>query len=188
MTSRMRHLHTALLTALALVLGCSRNEAEEPLGSVAVAPGPPTPTPSVSRPQRSPLSLAVNGPASVVAPSEIELTIVLHRLWNTPDPVVLSVDLPPGALLVSGAASETLAPSSQPHTRSLRIKLERVPSADLVVRADLDGRAYGAHARAVYRFGRPEPKLARPAGSVVMIGGRPVGKVIPLSPAPGSVQ
>ncbi len=182
MTSRMRHLPAALLTASALVLGCSRNATEEPLDSVTVAPSPQTPAPSASRPQRSPLSLTVNGPASVTAPSEIELAIVLDRVWNTRDPVVLRVDLPPGALLVSGSPSETLAPSSHPHTRSLRIKLERVPSADLVVRADLEGRGYGAHARAVYRFGRPEPKLTRPASSVVVIGGRPVGKVIPLSP------
>jgi hypothetical protein len=182
MTSRMRHHHTVLLTAFALVLGCSRDEAEEPHGSVTAAPGVETPVASASRPRRSPLSLAVKGPSRVTAPSEIELTIVLHRLWDTPDPVVLTVDLPPGARLISGATSETLAPSSQPRARSLRIELERVPSADLVVRADLGGRGYGAHSRAVYRFGRPEPKPANPAGSVVVIGGRPVGKVIPLSP------
>jgi hypothetical protein len=187
MKSRMRFLHSALLAAFALVLGCSRNDVEEPVASTRATPTAEKPAASASRPQRSPLSLAVEGPSSVTAPSEIDLTIVLHRLWNTLDPVVLSVDLPPGARLISGSTSETLAPSSLSPTRSLRIKIDRVPSADLVVRADLGGQAYGAHARAVYRFGRAEPKLAQPAGSVVAIGGRPIGKVIPLPPASGAV-
>ena len=187
MTPRMRNFQTVLLSALALALACSRNEPEEQLGSTQAEPGGRAPAASSSRPQRSPLSLVVDGPSSVAAPSEIDLTIRLQRLWTTPDPVVLTVDLPPGALLVSGSTSETIAPTFFAQSRTLRIKLERVPSADLVVRADLGGPAYGAHARATYRFGRPEPKLPQPAGTVVVIGGRPVGKAIPLSSTSGSV-
>jgi hypothetical protein len=169
-----------------LLLGavaCASNAPDENVAERAPGGEPvvnrPTTEPPSRRTERVPLTIAIDGPEVVAPNSEIELTLRVMRRWATSEPVELSVKLPSGVSLIEGELAATLSPTAS-GTRRLRLRIDRVPDQDLDVRADLAGLAYGAHARAAYRFGRPLPKLARPASTPVVIGGRTRGRAIAI--------
>jgi hypothetical protein len=181
----------ASLACAAACVGCSTGSQEDDRSNPAAPPtrSPAVPIGSNERGQRSrdraPLVVTVDGPASVSAGSTIELSVGIERRWATSDPVELAVRVPDGARLIDGASTEILDPAVASVARKLRLYVERVPEADLIVRADLSGTAYGAHAVGTYRFGRPEPRLSVPPGRPVVVRGRTIGKAIPI-PASGS--
>jgi hypothetical protein len=125
----------------------------------------------------------VRGPSTTTAPGDVELAITISRPRPNDVPLEVGVGLPDGASLVAGLARETITDrTSTEIVRLLRIHLDRLPASDLIVTVDLRGVAFGAHATAAYRFGRPEPKLTTQTSGPGMHtpAGKPLGAPIPL--------
>lgn len=100
-------------------------------------------------------------------------------------PLMLRVTVPEGVRFVRGEASLSL-PSAQrsPVTEyEYELAYERVPDTDVLLSVDGDGASMGVHARAAFRFGRPEPlgPMPTPEGPPLVIGGRNFGSAIPAA-------
>jgi hypothetical protein len=112
----------------------------------------------------APYVLELEGPDTVDAGSTVTLTATLDVRAHGLPLIELAVQLPEGATLLSGQATERiLEPAVGSLTRTFEIAIEDIPRGDVSVVAEItrpDGLA-GAHARRTYRFGRAEPK-ARP--------------------------
>jgi hypothetical protein len=135
-----------------------------------------------ARPQRAPLVVSVSAKGRVERGGDLDLTITLDRV--APGAATrLSVELPPGATLVSGLQVQDVPGDSTHAERSLRVHLAgNIPASDIHIVADTAGTGYGAHATTAYRFGRPDPVLAQPArtGAPVLVHGSNLGKPIEL--------
>ena len=86
------------------------------------------------------------------------------RWFNVLNPAKLShLTVPPGALLVNGAARFQLTPADgMTPTRRIRLRVTKIPATDFIVDAEIGDATWGAHARKFYRFGRQEPALSDP--------------------------
>jgi hypothetical protein len=129
----------------------------------------------------APLTLSVSGPEAVHAGQRITLDVTIHRRGLAGAPIQLATTLPAGATWVAGALTEII-PDDGAHVVTRRIELQlgsAVPAGDVVVTMDVTGAAGGLHATAVYRFGRPEPRLPTPRFEPHPLGGR-VRHAVPL--------
>ena len=98
--------------------------------------------PARAEPMAPPLTLHLSGPKAVAAGAALTLTL----------------DLPEGVTLLSRRPNEPIVDARNPRlVRTLRVRVDRLPTADLVVTADSRTSTFGVHATARYRFGRPDP-------------------------------
>ncbi len=101
-------------------------------------------------------------------------------------PLTLTVTVPNGVRIERGAASTLLPPATQEPTLELEYELSfaHTPDEDVTLSVDGDTDAMGLHARAPYRFGRPEPEGPRPvaSGPAIVLGGLNLGRAVPASP------
>lgn len=164
----------------------------------------PTASATPAPPASSAESIAHDGPRSVartisaapvqidiarprgapVAGGALELDVTIERRLPSTAPMVLEVEVPAGARLVEGRSVELVTDRATRVTRRLELALDSVPERDLVVRLDVQGGNFGAHAEAAYRFGRPEPKLPdvpRVARPIELYGGS-LGQPVKLDP------
>lgn len=74
-------------------------------------------------------------------------------------PLTFTLDLPPGATLVAGAAQSTTGPlaAGESVRREWTVRYTQTPATDAVLKVDGAGSAMGFHGAAPYRFGRAEP-------------------------------
>lgn len=166
-----------------VTLGCnSREPAPRPEPAVASAPAA---APAEQKPQlgphKSPVTVRLSGPEQVVAGQDIEVVAdIEQRAGNVP--VKLELQLPDGVRLVSGDAQELLPAGNGKLQRRFLVHVDRVPTTDIEVLADTTSTSFGAHAKSVYRFGRPEPRFAEPprTDKPLTVGGREVGRPIKL--------
>lgn len=105
-------------------------------------------------------------------------------------PLALTLTVPRGVRVEHGEVAATLPPAAQRPDLELDyvLSFEGVPADDAVLAVDGESAAMGVHARAVYRFGRPEPLGTRPVanGPAITFGGSNLGpSVMVPRPAPG---
>ena len=149
----------------------------------------PAPASAVSRPHtteaaRAPLVIRLEAPSAPPRPGErVALRLHVLRPGGLPGAVELRVALPAGATLVEGDLAATLADDGAAETiRPYVLAVgPTLPEGEVTFTASLRGPNFGATAREVYRFGRPE--ATRPRGD-----GRPVlglpADAIRLEPPP----
>ena len=146
-----------------------------------------------AEPMAPPLTLHLSGPKSVAAGDELTLTLELRRPVPNAVPILLDVTLPAGVTLLSKPPGAPIVDARTPRlVRTLRVRVDRVPAAALVVTADSRTSTFGVHATARYRFGRPDPTTPAPAPKVALrtreaaVIGRPVmlPRTAPISPQP----
>jgi hypothetical protein len=132
----------------------------------------------------SPLTIVLEGPVNVNRASTVLLSVTISR---TPailqTPIDLTIALPEGVHLVSGALEENVsAESSTEVVREYVIEIGEIPLDDVVVTANIVQPSWGVYATAKYRFGRPEPKLPQPVrqGRELKVQGRSLGVPIPI--------
>ena len=155
-------------------------------GAGAQPAAPPSTTASAPAPHpsmRVPIVVEASGPDRVAAGQEIEVVVRIRR--NAPNalPIQLAVAIPAGVVPLAGALNDKIVDDTSPLLeRRLKLRVDRVPSQDLVVTLDQKAADYGAHATAAYRFGRPEPKLPtmRRSADSPKVEGRSLGTPIPL--------
>jgi hypothetical protein len=126
----------------------------------------------------------MQGPDSVVAGQDITLVAEISQHVGDRAPVTLNLKLPAGVRLMEGSASETLPPGNSKLERRFVVHIDKVPSEDIELSADVQNPAFGARASGAYRFGRAQPKLAEPARTSqdTVVGGKNLGRPIELKP------
>lgn len=166
-----------------VALGCNSAEpAPRPEPALAKTPAA---APAEQKPQmgphKSPVTVKLSGPEQVVAGQDIEVIADIEQRAGSV-PVTLELQLPDGVRLVSGEAEELLPAGNGKLQRRFVVHVDRVPTSDIEVVADTSSSSFGAHAKSVYRFGRPEPRFAEPprSGKPLTVGGREVGRPIQL--------
>jgi hypothetical protein len=134
-------------------------------------------------PHRSPVTVKLVGPQQVGAGQDIEVVAEVEQFVGA-SPVELTLLLPEGAHLVSGASFEALPSGDGKLVRRFVVHLDRVPTTDIEVEASTSNAAFGARAKSAYRFGRPEPRFAEPPRTArpVIVSGKNLGKPIQLKP------
>ncbi len=143
-----------------------------PIGTPALCPE--------ERPD-SPLTLTVSGPDKRVR-GEVVVQVAIERARPDAIPLTLRYDLPAGVTLAGKSSERIIDATNRVIVRELRLKVTRPPKADLVVTLDAHTPAYGMHATAVYRFGRPAP-VAPPLARMAPLygpGGRLIGQPIQI--------
>lgn len=170
MKSRVLQSLAALLTVLPLA--CHRTVSPAPETSVYESR-------EVENP-RVPVSVAWD--AATLEQDRVRLTARIDRRVELIEPLEVSIRVPEGARLVKGEERFFVPAGAPVEVLALPIEVafEKIPEGDLILVADVQTRAYGVHAEAVYRFGRPEPTGPRPtpSGPAIEIGGRKIGKAI----------
>lgn len=147
-------LPVSLLVAL-LSLAC------EPRQTLETTPsrGPAAP-PKIHQDAQPPLRLQVRGPSRVLPGETISVDLQIE-VQQPEETVEWSLDVPPGVSLEQGRQQEKIPPGmGNLIQRHLTLRVETIPSEDLVVRATQHGASWGAQAQKSYRFGRPEPALS----------------------------
>ncbi len=108
----------------------------------------------------------------------------LERVNALAMPFVMTLEVPPGATVVSGRTRLTLLPNAEPVlvTETITFHFEAPPPGDAVLKLDGDSGAMGFHFKVPYRFGRPVHAEQPPAatGPAVKLGDRNLGPSIPL--------
>lgn len=132
---------------------------------------------------KAPVTLAVEGPPSVVAGSTI--TVEVRITFNGPAvPLNIAVNVPGGTRLVGGLVKEALATNSSEVVRRYDLAVDAVPAQDFAV--VVQGQSGGTSVRAeqFYRFGRPAPRLSDPprAPRPLTVPGQDLGTPIQLPP------
>lgn len=174
----MRPLFPLLALSSLLALACTHSQAP----SAPAAPPAPAEPPATAR-LLPPLQLSWEQ-RSLTA-TEAVLVAHVKRLAALPMPVLLRLEVPAGATLVSGRRERVLEPNSEPGevTETVTLSFAAVPATDLVLLADAESKAAGFHFSATYRFGReepPPPPAAQPAGPALKKGDRALGPSVPL--------
>ena len=182
---RYRELHW--LWILALVVGC--NETKEPQAMpqtqprpAQAGPNPPNYQPEQSRVGRVPFVVTLNAPNQVADNSTFNMDVQIQADNPMATPTMISLQLPPGAVLQSGNPQEQL--SSLPSgltTRSYQIHVQARPTPETPIRVIVDMRSpdgsFGSHAERTYPAAPaaqtttpsnvPPPPMARPGGPVM---------------------
>lgn len=110
-----------------------------------------------------PLQMTIEGPSQVAPQSAVEITLRIARIDLTSAPMTLKVRLPPGARLIRGLEVETIVDERSPRIeRTFHLQIGSVPHEDVSFELLQGVGQLVTRAEAVYRFGRPEPKLAVP--------------------------
>lgn len=187
--------HSSRLLCLISVLACGAcHESAPPGPSPQSSPQPPVTTDSVPGaaasnveapafgPHRSPVTVKLLGPDQVSAGQDIEVVAEVEQFIGTGAAVQLHLQLPAGAHLLSGTETELLPAGNGKLTRKFVVHLDQVPATDIQVFATTQNKSFGARATSVYRFGRPEPRLAEPprASSPLIVSGKNLGNPIQL--------
>ncbi len=180
------HLFSGLALGLVLTACRGAEPAPERQPAVSTPPAPALAAPQAPQmgPHQSPVTVKLVGPEQVSAGQDIEVVAHIERRAGSAAPVSLNLQLPEGARLVSGDASELLPSGNGTLERRFVVHLDRVPTTDIEVVAETSSASFGARAKSVYRFGRPEPRFAEPPRSQksLKVGGRDVGRPIQLQP------
>jgi len=185
----MKHTSRILYFAALSLSAC--HESTQPAPSTQSSPPLATPesAPSAAQdpvlgPHRSPVTVKLLGPEQVSAGQDIEVVAEVAQFVGSNAAVQLHLQLPAGARLVSGNETEQLPSGNGKLTRRFVLHLDTVPLSDIEVFATTKSNSFGARAKSVYRFGRPEPRLADPprAGSPLVVSGRNLGNPIQLKP------
>jgi len=172
---------TTLLAILALLAPASCWAKPKPLAS-----GIGATTDREASPGRAPVVVRVSGPEHVAAGDLFDIKVVVERRRGDA-PITLTVTPPPGTTLVQGQAVEILSGTEASTERTFKVDCKgKVPLQDLLVSAHGSGPGWGVHATGAYRFGRPEPQLARSprSGAPIVVHGRNLGRGIPLGATP----
>ena len=156
----------------------TRSSPPRPTGAQVLAAGEPSHAPT------SPLE--VSWVPQQVSDTRAVLRARIERSPRLTLPLALRVALPPGVQMVRGTASVSLPPGTQQTVSEYEYELvyTGMPATDVVLTVDGDSESMGVHARAAYRFGRPEPEgpLPQPSGPPLMIGGRNFGSPVNATP------
>ena|GEM_PF-2321551 len=203
----MKLINSTVLLLTALALACSSSKSNAPAAPTSPAPQSdeaatrtqtptPSPTAALVRPApaenteaqehsaalEAPFHLAVEGPKTVLAGTEIEIGIKISVNRPLNGPLNLTASLPAGATLVAGSERETFTNLARGLTeRRLRLRLEQVPSTDLLVKLSYRGPTSGATAKKRYRFGRTASTKPIPRNRVIKgMGGVRLGAPVPL--------
>ncbi len=100
-------------------------------------------------------------------------------------PLTLHVAVPDGVRVIRGEISRALPSVQQTPVSEYEYELtyDRLPDTYVLLTVDGDGESMGVHARAAFRFGRPEPlgPMPTPEGPPLVIGGRNFGSAIPAT-------
>lgn len=178
---------TACLLAAAWLGACHDAAPPEPTSAVA----PPVSARSAPQapelgPHKSPVTVALHGPAQVSAGQDFELLAEVEQLAGSQAQVSLTLQLPEGVRLVSGQTSELLPSGNGKLLRRFVVHVDQVPSADIEAVASTQSMSFGARAQSAYRFGRPEPRFRAPERpeKALRVGGKDVGRPILLHPKP----
>ena len=159
-------MNKAILVALATCWACARGPQPEPV--LAESPRAPLTVDWVVKEQRGDRLVIV---ARVNRAAPIRL------------PIAVSIEVPADVEVVSGPTRFTIESGDAIGVFDTELVLEThgTPAGDLVLRADVEGTDFGAHAKRAYRFGRPAPKEAVPkaTGPSLDIGGRDFGPSVP---------
>lgn len=110
----------------------------------------------------APLSLSVEGPATVNPGDELTLKVTLLGHLPPGATTDLRLTLPDGVKLLDGAEAEQ--PMHAGETRLVHVRVDTPPEArqPLIATASLQGDGFGVTSRGHYRFGHAAPKLAQP--------------------------
>ncbi len=186
--------HPLRILCLVGVVACGAcHESAQPAPSPQSLPQPPAaaetaPAASpnaedpVLGPHRSPVTVKLLGPDQVSAGQDIEVVAEVDQFVGSNAGVQLHLQLPEGAHLVSGSETEQLPSGNGKLTRKFVVHLDKVPTTDIEAFATTKNYSFGARAKSVYRFGRPEPRLAEPAraASPLVVSGKNLGQPIQL--------
>lgn len=170
-----------LLAILALLAPASCSAKPKPLASGTGAATEPEGSPG-----RAPVVVRVSGPEHVASGDVVDIRVVVERRHGDA-PITLMVTPPPGTTMVQGQAVEILSGTESRAERTFKVECkDKVPVQDLLVTAHGSGPGWGVHATGAYRFGRPEPQLARSprSGAPIVVHGRNLGRGIPLGATP----
>lgn len=175
------HTTSLILAAVLMLAGCQR-PVNTPANGMPDSPKP--------HDEQSEASLSHNpGPPVVVEWEEKSLDANSAHVIARIDrrivltvPVQVEVRLPEGAELDSGLsrfsipANEEAGISEIPYV----IRFPSTPKGDLELVADVQTPAFGVHAKATYRFGRPAPTdlIKKPTGPVRRFGNVELGRAI----------
>lgn len=162
-----------------MALGCSHREtraapesrATPSLATAAATEGSP----------RSPL-----GAEWILKGATGNRTVLVARIVRhapIPVPIQVTVTLPAGARLITGATQFTIpaSDSASVHEQELTIETAGQPATDALLEADASGPGFGIHVKQAYGFGRsrkPEP-LPTPEGPSIKLGTHDIGPAIP---------
>ena len=187
-------LPTLLLCCCALAtLSCCKAKAPEvrPTNPASVA-ADPAPTEALPKPEAlpsanvsAPFVVTLTGPDAVQAGQQIDLKLVIKRASAVDAPAHIALTLPKGAALLSGEADESAVRLDAAETaRTWRLRLDSVPTEDLLVTVAIKAEGFGFNGKAFYRFGRPAPKLPDPqaGGSLPIEGSALSGAVLTEPP------
>ncbi len=144
----------------------------------SAAQAPPEPAHRPSAPVLLSVEVVSGEP---VAGGRLELRAHLEHQGPWPYPIAVEWQLPAGVLLVSGSPASVVAPG-EPSV--VAVDLARVPAEDLVVTASSRGPNAGFHAKASYRFGRPEPAPRQgpeKTGPSTEVNGHDLGPSVPMN-------
>lgn len=154
-----------------LGLACAGKPTEPAAPAVAVAPSEsrtvPPPAPETAR-RLPPLVLEVTGPEHPQPGTTITVVAEIRRVAPDGSPVALSLVVPRGVRIVSGA-EHAQVPNGELQRHQWVLAVDSIPAEDLRVVAEIRGRGQGVHAERRYRFGRPAPRLPDPQGGVAPV-------------------
>ncbi len=195
---KLTQTRTIVTAALNCVLfGCAVNPPSTDAAR-RVTPALPSAEPSraTTEAARAPLVLRLDAPTAPPPPGDrVALRLHVLRRGGLPGQVELRVSLPPGATLVEGDLAATIADDGAAETiRPYVLAVgPTLPEGDVTFTASLAGEHFGATARAVYRFGRPEntsprgdgrPVLGLPANAIRLEPPPPVNGIRPPATPP----
>ncbi|MSQ82670.1 MAG: hypothetical protein EXR77_07095 [Myxococcales bacterium] len=135
-------------------------------------------------PMRAPMVATWTGPPEVRAGQTIVVKLEIGRTIINKLPLDVTMTVPEGVEIIGKSLPKTIVDGKSKLIRhTLKLQLKRVPTTDLVATVAVQGQAYGVTANAVYRFGRPPPKLPDPAQGQrdIKVNGRSFGPAIPLN-------
>jgi hypothetical protein len=156
------------------------------LGCSASAPAPTAPRGAEVPQARTNPTAPVVASIEVVegeplAGTRLKLRANLAQQGHWPYPVAVEWTLPRGVFLVGGSQASVVA-LGEPQV--IELELAAIPAEDLVVTASSTGPDAGFHARAVYRFGRPEPAPEGGpdrTGPATHMNGHDLGPSVPMN-------
>lgn len=115
-------------------------------------------------------------------PGQVVLHIRTRHVAPLPVDIGVSVQLPPGVRLEGGPGGWEIPTAQQQGIveKELVIGFDALPPEDLMVVADVQTEGFGVHAKAYYRFGRPDPQPIAPRanGPELKVGGRNFGRSV----------
>ena len=136
---------------------------------------PTQPHPPVQSNVKVPVRIALSGPAAPMAGQTIEVTLDIERLALQNLDLTWVATLPDGVVAADEVTRETLHGATPAKlTRKLHLRLQKLPTTDLTVTAELAGKGIGLKAVATYAFGRTAAttNLPKPAPSPGKVNGR----------------